>query len=75
MFEIICDPCNLKRGIFISKSILSSVDLSHPNCSGEGLVREFLFIYLSCNYNGIWRSHGKPAKSLAYILIISEGNL
>lgn len=45
MFEIICDPCNLKRGIFISKSILSSVDLSYPNCSGEGLVRDF-FIYI-----------------------------
>lgn len=53
MFEIICDPCNLKGGIFISKSILNSMDVSYPNCSGEWLVRGFLFIYLSCNYNGI----------------------
>jgi len=55
MFEIICDPCNMKEGIFISKSILSSLNVSYLNCSSEALARGCFFF---CNYNGIWRSMG-----------------
>jgi len=43
MFEIICDPCNMKEGIFISKSILSSLNVSYLNLSKLTFVEGCIF--------------------------------
>lgn len=57
MFEIICDPCNMKEGIFISKSILSSLNVSYLNCSSEALVRGcFFFFVITMEFGGVWEA-------------------